>query len=101
MKIMSDKTFKIIKVSEKDHWIFLYYDEWDDEDSDSFIELLKLVRDDLGGKLKDLGMDRYTFENDPLGLIYQWDSLFGIVVEYHCDKTEACNYLTKIFSKIK
>lgn len=96
---MTDKTFQIVRVSEKDHWIFIYYDEWNTEESDSFIELLKLVRDDLGGKLKDLGMDRYTFENDPLELVYQWDSLFGIVVEYRCDALAACDYLKKIFAK--
>ena len=95
---MSDKTFKITHVSEESRWIFLYYDEWDVEESDSFIELLKLVRNDLKGELKDLGMDRYTFDNDPLGLIYQWDSLFGIVVEYRDDKIAALEYLNRIIS---
>ncbi|SFB11356.1 hypothetical protein SAMN05216249_109123 [Acetitomaculum ruminis DSM 5522] len=95
---MSDKTFKITSVSEESRWIFLCYDEWDVEESDSFIELLKLVRADLKGDLKDLGMNRYTFNNDPLKLIYQWDSIFGIVVEYQDNKNAALDYLNRIIS---
>lgn len=82
---MSVKTlrrkYKILDIK-GDYWIFLHCDEDDLDYSDAFIELVKRAQKILGGKIIDLGDMRYRIEGDSLNLIFQWDTLFGIVVEY-------------------
>lgn len=94
---MEEYRYKITSINEKERWIFLYADEWDCEETDSFVYLVKKIRDDLQGKVIDKGMTTYSIDNDPLQLVFQWDSLFGITVVYpsNVSKDEAVSFLNK------
>lgn len=94
---MEEYKYKITRINEKERWIFLYADEWDIEETDSFVYLVKKIRDDLQGKVIDKGMTTYSIDNDPLQLVFQWDSLFGITVVYpsNVSKDEAVSFLNK------
>ena len=79
---MREFQYQIASVNEKECWIFLQADIWDTEEADSFICLVKKIRDDLNGTIIDKGMGTYQIENDPCKLTYQWDSCFGITIRY-------------------
>lgn len=91
--------YKIIRIDEKDRWIFLNADEWDYEEPDSFACLVKKIRDNLNGKIIDKGMTSYSIDNDPFRLTYQWDDAFGITVVYPPDveKNDVVAFLEKYF----
>lgn len=74
--------YKITSIDEKERWIFLQADEWDLEEPDSFVYLLKKICSYVSGEVVDIGDDRYRVKNDPCNLVYQWDSLFGIAIIY-------------------
>ena len=66
---------------DKERWIFISQDNLDFDEPDGFITLLKLYRDKLQGKITKVSDDmQYKIDNDELGLIFQWDSCFGITV---------------------
>ena len=66
---------------DKERWIFISQDYFDFDEPDGFITLLKLYRDTLQGKITKVSDDmQYKIDNDELGLIFQWDSCFGITV---------------------
>ena len=48
--------YEIISINEKERWIYLQADIWDDEEPDSFVYLLKKIRDGLNGKIIDKGL---------------------------------------------
>ena len=62
-----------------ERWIFITSASYDEPD-----ELIDLVREYqayLSGKIVAVPDDmQYTIDNDPLKLIFQWDSFFGITV---------------------
>lgn len=91
--------YKIKDINQKDHWIFIYGDEYDIEDTDSFIYLVKKIQKGVNGKIKNVGDFQYKIVGDNLNLIYQWDSLFGIVVIYphNISANNAVNFLKKYF----
>ena len=74
--------YKITSIDEHERWVFLQADEWDLEESDSFIFLVKKICSQVNGEIIDISDDRYRIKNDPCNLIYQWDSLFGITIIY-------------------
>ena len=91
--------YKIISINEKERWIYLQADIWDDEEPDSFVYLLKKIRDGLNGKIIDKGMTTYQIDNDPCHLTYQWDTLFGITIVYpeEISSKEVVEFLSKYF----
>lgn len=81
-------TFYFSGFSEDENWIYL---ECREEDSlyeqEPFAELAKQIAQKWNngkweGMISSVGPMRYRVKNDPLNLVYQWDDLFGIVVEY-------------------
>ena len=52
------------------------------ESPDEFVALVKAYQLQLGGKIIVVTPEdtRYAITNDPLKLVFQWDSLFGITV---------------------
>lgn len=94
---MDTYQYKVEIINEKERWIFLYCDEWDCDETDSFVFLVKKIRDDLHGKIIERGMARYSIDNDKLNLVFQWDGLFGITVVYpeNVEKEEVLNMLEK------
>lgn len=83
----------------KERWIYISFDEWDCEEPDSFIRLVKAYRDKLLGKVVAVSPKmQYKIDNDDLGLIFQWDSCFGIsvVVPVSADLTKAYNTLADL-----
>ena len=80
-------TYSISRVSEN-KWIYI---ECIEEDSAlehaPFVELVKTIAMKWNnglwqGHISQEGQMRYRIENDPLNLVYQWDDLYGIVLEY-------------------
>lgn len=96
---MEEYRYKITRINEKERWIFLYADKWDCEETDSFVYLVKKIQEDLHGNIIDKGMTNYSIDNDPLQLIFQWDSLFGITVIYpaNVNKDTVVAFLEKYF----
>jgi len=78
----SRRRYKIHFIDKNLRWIFLNCDEYDIDEPDSFIELVKRAKKNFSDKIIDLGNERYCIEGDELNLIFQWDTCFGIVVEY-------------------
>ena len=71
--------YKIINIS-KDRWIFISA-EFSTDEPDSFINLVKEYQSHVSGQIVKVSDDmQYSINNDPLSLIFQWDSLFGITV---------------------
>ncbi len=81
-------TFKIKFASKKDKWIFIGCDEVNSMyQYEPFVSLVKVIAQkwndgEWQGKISSVGEMRYKIKNDPLKLVYQWDSLFGIVFDY-------------------
>lgn len=94
---MQEFHYEIMSINEKERWIFLHTDERDYGEPDSFIYLVKKIRDDLQGEIIDHGMITYSIDKDPYRLTYQWDSCFGITVVYPHDvkKGEAVEFISK------
>ena len=91
--------YEIISINEKERWIYLQADIWDDEEPDSFVYLMKKIRDDLNGNIIDKGMTTYQIDNDPCHLTYQWDTLFGITIVYpeEISSKAVVEFLSKYF----
>ena len=71
--------FKVLFTT-NERWIFISSPNGIDEPED-FIEFLKKYRFQLQGEVKSISFDmQYIVSNDPLNLIFQWDSCFGITV---------------------
>ena len=63
-----------------ERWISIF-GEWSFDKPDEFVELIKGYQEQLSGEIKVTSEDmQYTISNDPLNLIFQWDSCFGITV---------------------
>ena len=62
-------------------WILIFH-EYATVDTDSFVALLKSVQSELGGKIVKVRNEdvQYMIDNDPMELVFQWDSCFGNVV---------------------
>ena len=81
-------TYRISRISENDRWIHI---ECNEEDSilkyEPFAELVKAItkkwnNNEFQGNIISTGKMQYRINNDPYNLIYQWDDLFGIVIDY-------------------
>lgn len=78
-----DYNYKITHINTKDRWIFIYDDDTSMcDDEDGFVELVKRIQEYTNGKIESVGYIRYRIIGDRYDLIYQWDTLFGIVVIY-------------------
>jgi hypothetical protein len=71
--------YKLESIS-KERWIYISGEDSFYE-SDEFVALVKEYRSQIGGELIAVSDDiQYKIVNDPLKLIFQWDSCFGIAV---------------------
>ena len=81
-------SYKIEAISEKTCWVIVACNEEDArEDAEVFVNLLKRIATKVNkgyweGCFSQIGEHRYKIKNDPLSLTYQYDTLFGIVIEY-------------------
>ena len=81
-------TYKIADVSKTEKWIYINCKEEDSIlESEPFVELVKSIAkkwndNEWQGNIFSAGDMRYKVKNDPIDLVYQWDDLFGIVLEY-------------------
>lgn len=92
--------YEVLNINRLENWITLTSnDEFDFEEPDSFIYLLKKIRDEIDGKIESVGDTQYRIHGDGLGLMYQWDSCFGISVIYPENVTEedAIEFLKQFF----
>ncbi len=79
---MEEYSYEIKRVDKKSRWIHLKSsDGFDTEDSDAFVYLVKTVCKRTNGKIKDLGDFVYAIEGGT-DILFQWDTLFGIVAVY-------------------
>jgi len=78
--------YEVLGIDRKYRWIYLHADEWDDEEEDSFVRLIKTISEDLNGKIISLGMGVYIIDNVPYDLKFQWDTCFGITIVYSKDE---------------
>jgi hypothetical protein len=71
----------LLPASDQDGWISISAEN-STLDSDSFVNLLKYIQEEIGGKIvqTDKNDIQYQIVGDKMHLIYQWDSCFGISV---------------------
>lgn len=62
------------------------------------IEFLLRIVDRCGWTIVEVGIQQYAFREDPLGLKYQFDDIFGFIVEYKkkADLQNALAFLEQI-----
>ena len=64
----------------KEIWIFISA-EFSTNEPDSFIDFVKEYQSQVSGQIVEVSNNmQYSIDKDPLSLIFQWDSLFGITV---------------------
>ena len=69
-----------VGLTSKERWIFVSSENSFDDPSE-FIELVKVYQSHLSGTIQAVSDKmQYIVDNDPLRLIFQWDSCFGITV---------------------
>lgn len=88
-----------VNLPTKERWVYISFDEQDCEEPDSFVRLIKAYADKLSGKIVAVPEEmQYRIDNDASGLLFQWDSCFGItvVVPDGTDLTKAYNTLTEL-----
>lgn len=93
-------TYRILDINESERWITIVSNEGAGlEESESFIELINRIKNHVNGKVVKIDELQYKVLGDGLGLIYQWDSCFGIAVIYPSDvqKEEAITFLKLYF----
>lgn len=93
--------YKVNSIS-KERWIFIWADNSFDE-LDTFITLLKAYQKTIDGKISQISANaQYIIESDPLNLVFQWDSLFGItvVVPLETDISVAQGAMIKLCNKL-
>ena len=91
-------TYRILYINESERWITIVSNEGTDfETPESFIELINRIKNHVNGKVVEVDELKYKVLGDGLGLIYQWDSCFGITVIYpsHSKKEEVISFLNK------
>ena len=96
-----DYQFRIWSVWEKSHWLMI--EDTDKESVDEiepFVYLLTHLQTKFNDAPVDLGECRYQFSKDPNHFIWQWDSLYGIVMEYNGDTSAAKSWLTDFLSEV-
>ena len=94
--------YSIEGISEAEHWIFVSSDdELDTEEPDSFVFLMKKIRDRVDGHIVEVDEMCYGIPEDGMSLRYQWDTLFGITVIYpeSTPLEKVTSFLLSIFSQ--
>ena len=82
------KEYSIGLIHEKNRWLFILINGQNErEDPHPFAELLKGIaaksnKGEWKGNITPLSESRFMIKNEKLPLVYQFDSLFGIVIEY-------------------
>ena len=87
----SEYKYKLDHISEQDSWIIigdkeqsgwgnLVYDIWDDDTDAGPVEFILRIKDRTQWDIEKVGDLQYRFKQDDIGLIFQWDDLFGFVV---------------------
>jgi len=92
--------YKIGAVDEKEKWVFVSHDDWDE--SDAFVNLVTAIQSDCNGKISNVGDMQYKIEGSELDLLYQWDSCFGSTVVYNKreQKESVIEFLKNYFIKL-
>ena len=93
--------YKLNLVS-KERWIFISGKDSVDEPNE-FNKLVKEYQSHLSGTIKVVSDKmQYAIDNDPLKLIFQWDSCFGItvVVPMETDITNAENVISELCERL-
>ena len=86
-KILDISTAEHSNSNELERWVYISCEDYDTPDE--FAVLVKEYRSQLSGKVKAISDDaRYVIDNDPLKLVFQWDSCFGITVVVPIKKTD-------------
>lgn len=90
-------TYEIITELDNGEWIFITYEDWDEPEG--FVHLVKKIQSSCNGKIVNVGWMRYKIIGAELDLVYQFDDLFGMVVEYpkDCEKEKVIEFLKKFF----
>lgn len=83
-------SYKIALIMEDARWVMVKCNELDARETggtEAFSNLLKRIslrlnKGDIEGTFLQIGEMRYLIKNDPLSLVYQYDTMFGIVIEF-------------------
>lgn len=93
-------TYRILDINEAERWITIESNQDADlEEPESFIALINRIKNHVNGQVVKNDELQYKILGDGLGLIYQWDSCFGITVIYpsDCKIEEVITFLKEYF----
>ena len=79
-EINEETEYKYELLKGRGSWIFIKDEHSCYDEPDGFIHMIEKIKEHVGGKIVPLGNDEYLIEGDELGLVYQWDSCFGITI---------------------
>lgn len=91
-----------LRLASEERWIFISGEVSFDE-PDAFIDFIKEYQSHLSGTIKAVpDKMQYIVDNDPLKLMFQWDSCFGItvVVPTETDITTAEKAMRELCDKL-
>ncbi len=91
MKRHPEYKYRIDRLSEKDSWIFIsdkdhsgwedcVFDTWSRDRDAGPLELILRIKERNHWDAENVGMQQYCFRQDEIGMVFQWDDLFGFVV---------------------
>ena len=93
-----DYKYELRGINEKDRWIHVTSnDDFDAEEPDAFFYLVKSIQKGIGGDVVSVGWYQYKISGDKMGLVYQWDGVFGITVIYppNVTKEQVVDFLSR------
>ncbi|NLA70575.1 MAG: hypothetical protein GX852_06055 [Clostridiales bacterium] len=93
-----DYNYYLSPTSKQKRWVFVRTDNSIDlYEPDAFFNLVDSIRDGIHGEVKVIGDGRVKITGDELDLVYQWDDLFGIVIErpYKVSVQEICDFFMR------
>lgn len=91
MKRHPEYKYCINYINKEDFWIFIsdkgesgwgenVFDPWSDEIDDGPIEFIERIKERNQWDIEKVGRLQYRFIQDTIGMVFQWDDLFGLVV---------------------
>ncbi len=88
--VQNEEGWIFIKDPNDSDWEKSLFDSWADDDEKYIgpVELLLRIKEKNNWTIKKGGLLQYSFEEDPLQMVFQMDDLFGFVIIAHKENLE-------------
>ena len=88
--IQNDENWIFIKDPNDSGWEKNLFDSWADDEEKYCgpVEFILRIKDKNNWTIKKVGLLQYSFEEDPLQMVFQMDDLMGFVIIAHKENLE-------------